>query len=156
MSPDLITLSLIVNGKSIEREIPATLRLVDFLRYHLNLTGTKESCGEGECGSCTVMLNGKPVNSCLILAVETEGSEIQTIEGLGAEKTLTDVQQAFVRDHAVQCGYCIPGMVLMGEVIRKDFPEASREDIRQHLSGNMCRCTGYAKIVDAIADRENQ
>ncbi|RMF09194.1 MAG: (2Fe-2S)-binding protein [Candidatus Neomarinimicrobiota bacterium] len=151
---DPIVLHVTVNGRAVTRAVDPALRLIDFLREELRLTGTKESCGEGECGSCTVLLNGKPVTSCLILAVETEGQEITTIEGLAEDGLGAAVQEAFIRDHAVQCGYCIPGMVLMGAVLRRDHPDAGREELRTLLAGNLCRCTGYEKILDAILDRE--
>ncbi len=146
------TITVTVNGQTLHQAVPSTLRLIDFLRDELHLTGTKESCGEGECGACTVLMDEKPVTSCLILAVEADGHAITTIEGLAPGQDLTDLQEAFIQDHAVQCGYCIPGMVLVGTKIRQDHPDADRTEIRRLLSGNICRCTGYAKIVDAIAD----
>lgn len=139
-----------VNGQSISADVSTELRLLDFLRYELDLTGAKEVCGEGECGACTVVLNGKTVNSCLILAVEVDGAEITTIEGLSNHGLLNEMQNAFVDHHSVQCGYCIPGMVLTGEQIIKDHKNPSRETIKEELAGNICRCTGYQKIVDAI------
>ncbi len=150
MADFLFTISLKINGKSIQAEVPANLRLLDFLRNELNLTGAKEVCGEGECGACTIVLDGKTVNSCLILAVEVDGSEITTIEGLSNGKILNEMQEAFVDHHSVQCGYCIPGMVLSGEQILKDHDSPDRQTINEDLSGNICRCTGYQKIVDAI------
>jgi len=149
-SPEMFKLSVSVNGKPIEREVVTHLRLLDFLRDDLGLTGTKEVCGEGECGACTIILNGKTVNSCLILAVETHRQEIITIEGLADTRELTELQQAFEDHHAVQCGYCIPGMVLTGEKLLERNPHPSRDNIKYELSGNICRCTGYHKIVDAI------
>ncbi len=143
-------LELTVNGRQVHREIPTDLRLLDFIRDHLNLTGTKEVCGEGECGACTVIMDGQTVNSCLIFAVEAHQSEIITIENLAEKGELTELQQAFIDHHSVQCGYCIPGMVLSGVQILKDHPDPSREDITADLAGNICRCTGYQKIVDAI------
>jgi aerobic-type carbon monoxide dehydrogenase small subunit (CoxS/CutS family) len=150
MTDILYPISLIVNGKMVQTEVSAELRLLDFLRNDLNLTGAKEVCAEGECGACTVVLDGKTVNSCLILAVETDESELTTIEGLSDGKILTQMQQAFVDHHSVQCGYCIPGMVLSGEQIINDHESPSRKTIQEDLSGNICRCTGYQKIVDAI------
>ncbi len=144
------TIRLTVNGKEIKKSVPSHLRLLDFIRYELDLTGAKEVCGEGECGACTVVLDGKTVNSCLILAVEVDGADIITIEGLSRKGTLNQMQEAFVEHHSVQCGYCIPGMVLSGEQILKDHQHPSREIIKEDLSGNICRCTGYQKIVDAI------
>ncbi len=139
-----------VNGQTITADVSPEMRLLDFLRYELDLTGAKEVCGEGECGACTVVLNGKTVNSCLILAVEVNGSKITTIEGLSDVGNLNQMQEAFVDHHSVQCGYCIPGMVLSGEQIIKDHEKPSRDTIKEDLSGNICRCTGYQKIVDAI------
>lgn len=148
--PDYYSISLTVNGEVIEKTVPSHMRLLDFLRAEQNLTGAKEVCAEGECGACTIIMDGKTVNSCLILAVEAEGSVITTIEGYSNGDTLTKLQQAFVEHHSVQCGYCIPGMVLIGEQILKDHPSPTRETIQNELSGNICRCTGYQKIVDAI------
>ena len=140
----------------VQAEVPTELRLLDFLRNDLNLTGAKEVCGEGECGACTVIFDGKTVNSCLILAVEADEAEIVTIEGLSDGKMLSEMQQAFVEHHSVQCGYCIPGMVLSGEQIIKDYEQPDRDIIREDLSGNICRCTGYQKIVDAIETLGNK
>ncbi|MCF7823004.1 MAG: (2Fe-2S)-binding protein [Candidatus Marinimicrobia bacterium] len=148
--PDRFNLSLTVNGEVVEREIVTHLRLLDFLRDELRLTGTKEVCGEGECGACTIIMDGKTVNSCLILAVEAHGHEIITIEGLANMDELTDLQRSFEDHHAVQCGYCIPGMVLTGEKLLDRNPHPTREEIKHELSGNICRCTGYHKIIDAI------
>ena len=149
-NPTLVKLTLRVNGRTVRREVPTHLRLLDFLRDELGLTGTKEVCGEGECGACTIILDGKTVNACLILAVEVQDSEITTIEGLAKGQELTALQRSFETYHAVQCGYCIPGMVLTGEKLLERVDHPSREDIKYELSGNICRCTGYHKIVDAI------
>jgi len=143
-------LSLIVNGKKMRRKIAPDLRLLDFLRNDLGLTGAKEVCSEGECGACTIIMDGKIVNSCLILALESEGSQIQTIESLGRDQKLNSLQQAFIEKHGVQCGYCIPGMVLAGHQILKDEDCTSTESIREKLAGNICRCTGYEKIIQAV------
>lgn len=143
-------ISLTVNGKAVQRSVTSHRRLLDFLRDDLNLTGAKDVCGEGECGACTVIMDGKTVNSCLILVVETEGSNIRTIEGLADKKILNAMQQAFVDYHSVQCGYCIPGMVLSGEQILEDYETPDRATIQEDLSGNICRCTGYHKIIDAV------
>ena len=148
--PHTFKLSLTINGQLVEREIPTHIRLIDLLRDDLRLTGTKEVCGEGECGACTIILDGQTVNSCLILAVETHGRNIATIEGLTDIGELTQLQQSFEDQHAVQCGYCIPGMVLTGDKLLERNPHPSREEIKYELSGNICRCTGYHKIVDAI------
>lgn len=138
-----------VNEKLYEKEISSEIRLIDFLREELKLTGTKEGCGEGECGACTVILDGMAVNSCLILAAAVDGKEITTIEGLGG-KDLHPLQQAFIDAGAVQCGYCTPGMILSAKAILDKNPNASEKEIREGISGNLCRCTGYEKIVAAI------
>ena len=150
-----LTLRCRVNGEPVEREVPTTLRLLHFLRDELKLTGTKEGCAEGECGACTVMLDGRVVNSCLVLAVEAEGGEITTIEGVDHP-----VQAAMAETHAVQCGYCFPGMVLSAADLIDKTDSLDRASIRDGLAGNLCRCTGYSKILDAVekadraADRE--
>ncbi|GAV26507.1 (2Fe-2S)-binding protein [Carboxydothermus islandicus] len=143
-------LSLTVNGKLIEREVPTNIRLLDFLRDYLHLTGTKEGCGEGECGACTVLLDGKPVNSCLVMAHSAHGREVITIEGIGTPDKLHPIQEAFLEAGAVQCGYCTPGMVLAAYALLKENPNPTREEIKVAISGNLCRCTGYNKIVDAV------
>ena len=148
--PHTFKLEVTINGELIQREVPTHLRLLDFLRDDLRLTGTKEVCGEGECGACTVILNGQTVNSCLILAVEAHGAYVITIEGLADTQELTAMQKSFEDHHAVQCGYCIPGMVLTGEKLLERNPHPTRDEIKYELSGNICRCTGYHKIVDAI------
>jgi aerobic-type carbon monoxide dehydrogenase small subunit (CoxS/CutS family) len=149
-SPHTFQLSLTVNGKLVEHNILTHLRLLDFLRNDLGLTGSKEVCGEGECGACTVILNGQSVNACLILAVEVNNATIVTIEGLADTRELTDLQRSFEDHHAVQCGYCIPGMVLTGEKLLERNAHPTRDEIKYELSGNICRCTGYHKIIDAI------
>lgn len=148
--PEHFLLELTVNSQKIQREVVTHLRLLDFLRDELNLTGSKEVCGEGECGACTIIMDGKTVNSCLILAVEAHESDIITIEGLADIEELTQLQQSFEAHHAVQCGYCIPGMVLSGEKLLERKVHPTRDEIKYELSGNICRCTGYHKIVDAI------
>lgn len=148
--PHQFELEVTVNGELVKQTIPTHLRLLDFLRENLGLTGAKEVCGEGECGACTVILNGKTVNSCLILAVEVHGAYLQTIEALSDAGQLSVMQQSFEDHHAVQCGYCIPGMVLTGEKLLERDPHPTREAIKYELAGNICRCTGYHKIVDAI------
>ncbi|MCX8021412.1 MAG: (2Fe-2S)-binding protein [Syntrophorhabdaceae bacterium] len=124
--------------------------LLEVLREDLHLTGTKEGCGEGVCGSCTVLLDGRPVRSCLLLVTEAEGREIKTIEGLAKEGRLDPIQEAFIEHHAIQCGFCSPGMILTGYALLKENPRATEEEIRFAISGNICRCTGYVKIVEAI------
>ncbi|MBC8401248.1 MAG: (2Fe-2S)-binding protein [Candidatus Marinimicrobia bacterium] len=142
-----------VNGCEVRRRVATHQRLLDFLRDDLRLTGTKEVCGEGECGACTVILNGETVNSCLILAVEAHDSHIVTIEGLSADHNLTDLQQAFVEKHSVQCGYCIPGMILSADHIHRDCVHPEYDEIKQGLAGNICRCIGYHKIIDAVEQK---
>ncbi len=142
-----IELKLTVNGRALRRRVPATRRLLDFLREDLGLTGAKEVCAEGECGACTVLLDGRPVNSCLILAVECDGAEIVTVEGLDHP-----VQVAMEKTHAVQCGYCFPGMVLSAADLIDRGRAGNRLEIREGLAGNVCRCTGYSKIIDAVEE----
>ncbi len=148
--PCYFDLVLTVNGEKVQQEVPTDLRLLDFIRDILGLTGTKEVCSEGECGACTVIVDGKTVNSCLILAVEAHGSDLVTIEGITPQSGLSAIQQSFVDQHAVQCGYCIPGMVLSANHIKDSETAADRTEISRELSGNICRCTGYHKIVDAV------
>lgn len=138
-----------VNGKDYTREIDPLLRLIDFIRDEIKLKGTKEGCGEGECGACTVILNGKTVNSCITLAAACDGAEITTIEGV-SEDGSHPIQQAFLEVNAVQCGYCIPGMVLSTKALLDKNLDADDEEIREGIAGNLCRCTGYEKIVEGI------
>mgnify|MGYP005846531577 CR=1 FL=1 len=144
----LITLH--VNGRARDLAVEPNRTLLDVLRHDLELTGTKRGCDLGECGSCTVILNGKPVNSCLVLAVQANGAEILTIEGLAGPGGLHPVQQAFVEKGAIQCGFCTPGMILSATHLLQKNPKPGEEEIRTALSGNLCRCTGYQKIVEAI------
>lgn len=143
-------MNLTVNKEQITTSAPGEMRLLDFLRDELHLTGTKEGCGEGECGACTVLLDGKPVDSCLVLLFQCEGRDILTIEGLSEGEKLHPVQQAFVEVGAVQCGYCIPGMVLASKAILDQNPDPDDDTIREGLSGNLCRCTGYLKMETAV------
>ena len=143
-------IKLRVNGQEYYVEIDENQRLLDVLRENLRLTGTKEGCGEGECGACTVIMEGVTVNSCMIMAFQAEGKEIITIEGMETKVGIHPIQQAFLDEGAVQCGFCIPGMVLSAKVILDEKPTPTREEIREAISGNLCRCTGYNKIVDAI------
>lgn len=147
----LFDLDLSVNGVRVKRTVATTRRLLDFLREDLRLTGAKEVCEEGECGACTVLLNGESVNSCLVLAVEAHGGEVVTVEGVASDPRYTPLIEAFQSEHAVQCGYCIPGMVMAGVQVLQDHPHPSKQDAAQGLAGNTCRCTGYHKIVQAIA-----
>jgi carbon-monoxide dehydrogenase small subunit len=147
---DLKRLRLKLNGSWREVETRPDRILLDLLREDLGLTGTKKGCEEGECGACTVIMNGKAVLSCLIPAMKAEGAEILTVEGMARENSLHPLQQAFWEEGAVQCGYCTPGMLLSGKALLDENPEPSVEDVKIGISGNLCRCTGYAKIVRAI------
>ena len=141
-----------LNGKRTDLDVPTHRLLLDLLRDEIGLTGTKEGCGTGDCGACTVLLNGKPVNSCLIFSGELDGADIVTIEGLKIGPELHPIQKAFIQDGGAQCGYCTPGMLMMAKSLLDENPDPSDEEIRFALSGNLCRCTGYAKIVQAVQD----
>lgn len=143
-------ISLNVNGKDHTLEVEEDMRLIDLLREKLGLTGVKEGCSEGECGACTVIMDGEVVNSCLVMAFQAEGSSILTIEGLGDEENIHPIQQAFIDVGAVQCGYCTPGMILAAKALLDKNPNPTEEEIREAISGNLCRCTGYNKIVQAV------
>ena len=145
-------LSFLLNGNKTHLEIPSHRLLLDLLRDDIGLTGTKEGCGTGDCGACTVLLNGKPVNSCLVLSGEIDGSELVTIEGLKVGSELHPIQKAFIQDGGVQCGYCTSGMLMMMKSLLDENLNPTDEEIRFALSGNLCRCTGYAKIVLAVKD----
>ncbi len=145
-------IQITLNGKQTSIEVSAHRLLLDLLRDEIGLTGTKEGCGTGDCGACTVLLNGKPVNSCLILSGELDGAAIVTIEGLKIGPELHPVQKAFIQDGGAQCGYCTPGMLMMSKALLEENPDPTEEDIRFALSGNLCRCTGYAKIIQAVQD----
>ncbi|HWR06074.1 (2Fe-2S)-binding protein [Sporomusa sp.] len=148
MSKKAIAFTL--NGQKTEIAVEPNLLLVDMLRNRLGLTGTKIGCGEGDCGACTVLIDGKTVNSCLILALQIEGHEVLTVEGLGTYDKLHPLQAAFIDEGAVQCGFCTPGMLLSAKSLLDDNPKPTRQQIAKHISGNLCRCTGYAKIINAI------
>ncbi|KAB3531650.1 (2Fe-2S)-binding protein [Alkaliphilus pronyensis] len=143
-------IALNINGEEYVVDINEDMRLIDLLRDKLHFTGTKEGCGEGECGACTVIMDGETVNSCMVLAFQAEGREIITIEGVGNGEALHPIQKAFLEEGAVQCGFCIPGMVLSAKALLDKKPAPTRNEIREGISGNLCRCTGYNKIVDAI------
>ncbi|MBW2618119.1 MAG: (2Fe-2S)-binding protein [Deltaproteobacteria bacterium] len=143
-------ISLTVNGQVEELLVEPNQTLLSVLRDDLGLTGAKHGCGAGECGSCTVLLDGQPVNSCLVLAVSASGGSITTIEGLAEGGRLSPVQDAFIEKGAIQCGFCTPGMILTATVLLEENPNPSRQEIRAAISGNLCRCTGYHKIVDAV------
>jgi aerobic carbon-monoxide dehydrogenase small subunit len=144
--------SFVLNGKEIQIDTPPDRRVVDLLREDLGLTGTKEGCGAGECGACTILVDGESRLACLMLSAQLEGRSVTTIEGLspGAEAELAPVQEAFVECGAVQCGFCSPGMVLSAVHLLERNPDPTRAEIRVGMSGNLCRCTGYVKIVDAV------
>jgi len=143
-------MTLTVNGTPYEVAIEPRQSLLQLLREELHLTGTKEGCSEGECGACTVLLDGKTVDSCLIFALEAQGREVTTIEGLAQGDRLHPIQKAFAEYGAVQCGFCTPGMILAAKVLLDNNPHPTELEIRQGISGNLCRCTGYVKIVEAI------
>ncbi len=145
-----LKLNITVNGQKHTLKIDPNLRLLDLLRENLHLTGTKEGCGIGECGACTVILDGRAVNSCLILAGQCEGREITTIEGVTPEDGLSPLQQSFLDNGAVQCGFCTPGMILSARALLDHNPTPTEAEIREAISGNLCRCTGYTQIVEAI------
>ena len=145
-----MTVRFTLNGREISFEGSGSRRLLDVLREDLRQTGTKEGCGTGDCGACTVLLNGKPVNSCLVLSGELDGADIVTIEGLKIGPHLHPVQQAFVQEGGAQCGYCTPGMLMMTKALLDENVDPTEEEIRFALSGNLCRCTGYAKIIQAV------
>ena len=143
---------LTINDQEYELAVEPNLTLVDLLRDELRLTGTKKGCEIGECGSCTVIMDGKPVNSCLVLAVQANGREITTIEGLGNEQGLHPIQESFVQHGAIQCGFCTSGMILSAKSLLDRNPSPEEKEIRTAISGNLCRCTGYQKIVEAIKE----
>ena len=145
-----VSISLDVNGERVDAHVLPRLNLVDFLREQLQLTGTHVGCEHGVCGACTVRVDGEIVRSCLMLAVQTHGASVQTIEGLSDGGTVTDLQAAFRDRNALQCGYCTPGMLMAAEDLLTQQPEPDRDQIREHLSGNYCRCTGYQAIIDAV------
>jgi len=149
-------MKLTVNGKNHELAVSPSQTLIEVLRNELGLTGTKQGCGIGECGTCTVLLDGQPVNSCLILALDVDGREVTTIEGLAKGPELHPLQKAFVEKGAIQCGFCTPGMILTGSALLKRNPRPTDREIREALAGNLCRCTGYQKIVEAVSSVAQQ
>ncbi len=144
------TINLTVNGRNFELEVQDNEILLDTLRKQLNFTGAKEGCGEGECGACTVIMDGEAVTSCLILSVEADGSEIETIEGQSIGEDISDIQEAFIEENAIQCGFCTPGMVMSAKALLDRNPNPTDEEIDIALSGNICRCTGYYSIREAV------
>ena len=145
------TIAVTINGERYEQEVEARKLLVHFIRDVLDLTGTHVGCDTGNCGACTVLMDGKTVKSCMLLAIQADGATITTVEGLaGADGELTPLQQAFSRSHALQCGYCTPGMLLSATYLLEQSPHPTEEEIRRGIQGNICRCTGYVNIVEAI------
>ena len=145
-------ISMTVNGDQHELLVDTSWTLLEMLRDHLRLTGTKEGCSNGNCGACTVMINGRTANSCLVLAAEMNGNEITTIEGIATQGKLNPVQEAFIKDGALQCGFCTPGFIVSTTALLQRDPDPSEEEIRTKLAGNLCRCTGYDKIIMAVED----
>ncbi|SDZ22863.1 carbon-monoxide dehydrogenase small subunit [Proteiniborus ethanoligenes] len=154
-----VAVNCIVNGEEVHEMVDPTMTLLNFLNTKLKLFGTKEGCGEGECGACTIIMNGKPVNSCLVLAVEAEGANIITVEGLAGDNEISILQQEFIEHDALQCGFCTPGMLMSARALLDRQSEPSEEEIREALAGNFCRCTGYIPIINAVksaAKRERE
>jgi len=149
-------ISLTVNGEQITKTVPVRQHLVDFLRMELGLTGSHLGCEHGVCGACSIRVDGAVVRGCLMLAVQADGTEVFTIEGLTETGEIADLQNNFVERNAMQCGYCTPGMLVTAAELLRDLKPRSREDIRNHLSGNFCRCTGYHAIVDAVEKTVNK
>jgi len=145
-----VNVTLTVNGKEHDLNVTADERLLDTLRDRLHLTGVKEGCSIGECGACTVILDGKAVNSCMVYTFQIDGSEVLTVEGLETNGKLDPLQEAFIDHQAVQCGFCTPGMLMSAKALLKENPDPDREEIKTAIEGNLCRCTGYQQIVDAI------
>ncbi len=143
-------INVVVNGSKEYVRVPANMTLLQMLRDELALTGTKNGCEAGECGACTVLVDGQPVNACMVLAVEVDGREVITVEGLASPEGLSPLQQAFIDHNAVQCGFCTPGMLLAAQALLERNPRPTEEEIRQALVGNLCRCTGYVRIVEAV------
>ena len=150
MQPDRHDIALSVNGKSYRREVESRMLLSDFLRHELMLAGTHVGCEHGVCGACTILLDGAPVRSCLMLAVQADGHALSTVEGLASEAGLHPVQQAMHEHHGLQCGYCTPGILMTMTAYLRENPSPSEDEVREALSGNICRCTGYQNIVDAM------
>jgi carbon-monoxide dehydrogenase small subunit len=144
-------IKFVLNGKNYELKVKPWQTLLELIREDLSLTGAKEGCGQGECGSCTVIMNGKTVNSCLVPAVEADGQEILTIEGLSDNGRLHPIQEAFVSHSGMQCGFCTPGMIMSAKALLDSKPHPTEAEIRESISGNFCRCTGYTKIIESIS-----
>jgi carbon-monoxide dehydrogenase small subunit len=147
-----LKVTLSVNGERHQRTVAARMHLADFLRHELHLTGTHVGCEQGVCGNCTVLVDGVPVKSCLMLAVQAEGHSVTTIEGLSNDDELTPLQKSFRKHHALQCGFCTPGMIITAHALLSEEPDCDADRVREVLSGNLCRCTGYISIVEAVLD----
>jgi carbon-monoxide dehydrogenase small subunit len=143
-------ITVTVNGATERLDVPSNMTLLQMLRERLAFTGTKNGCEAGECGACTVLVDGEPVNSCMMLAVEADGREVLTVEGLGPEGQLSPLQEAFVEQNAIQCGFCTPGMLMSATALLRRNPHPTREQIREAMMGNLCRCTGYVRIIEAV------
>jgi carbon-monoxide dehydrogenase small subunit len=152
MSASKHTITLTVNGEYEQVDVPANMTLLQMLRDKLSLTGTKNGCSAGECGACTVLLNGEPVNSCMVLAVECEGASVITVEGLAKDGVLDPIQEAIIDHGGVQCGFCTPGILISARGLLNRNPNPSEDDIREALVGNLCRCTGYLRIIEAVQE----
>ncbi len=147
-----IAIKFVLNGKPVELEVPSHWTLLKLLREKLGLTGTKEGCGIGECGACTVLMDGMPVNACLVLAPKVEGKEVETIEGLGIRESLHPLQKSFIDHGAIQCGFCTPGILMSARALLEENSNPTREEIKEAISGHLCRCTGYHQIIEAIEE----
>jgi len=145
-----IKVNFVINGQERRMKIPPNISLLDLLRDHLGLMGTKKGCEQGDCGVCTVIMESRAVNACLVLALQAQGKEIETVEGLGTAENLHLLQASFIKHGAVQCGFCTPGMLMSATALLRKNPKPNEEEIRKGISGNLCRCTGYVKIVKAI------
>jgi aerobic-type carbon monoxide dehydrogenase small subunit (CoxS/CutS family) len=150
LEAELVSIELEVNKIRYKRTIKPSMTLLDFLREDLGLKGTKRGCDSGQCGACTIIMDGKTMNACLVLAIQADGKEILTIEGLSSGGRLHPLQEAFVEEGAVQCGFCVPGMILSAKALLDEKKDPSEGEIREALSGNLCRCTGYVKIIKAV------
>jgi carbon-monoxide dehydrogenase small subunit len=149
-------ITMTINGKKYTREIEDNMTLLNCIRDVIGLTGTKEGCGAGECGACTVIMNGKTVNSCLVLAAEADGAKIETIENESKNGKLSKLQEAFLKHHAVQCGFCTPGMIMSIKALLAENPKPTVKEIKEAIEGNFCRCTGYQQIIEAVLDVTGQ
>jgi len=149
-------ITMTINGKKYTREIEDNMTLLNCIRDVIGLTGTKEGCGAGECGACTVIMNGKTVNSCLVLAAEADGAKIETIENESKNGKLSKLQKAFLKHHAVQCGFCTPGMIMSIKALLAENPKPTVKEIKEAIEGNFCRCTGYQQIIEAVLDVTGQ